>query len=225
MTGRRVVASSSPLPRFFCWTRFGTEAGETIEAILERKERERQTTGGLFYWGIGSSVGPGIEELLRRTDRPEVLFSPIKSPPKRHDVKPQAAARWTEARGLGRESFELPETIRVTSRFNPEQPKAAHYALVCASGIPVERADYGELDFAALRNLRGGTPLGGSQTTAVVERLDSGERSGDAASSAGGVSAIGGSQASRGGRALYPVAFRAELTPPYFVRLSRPVLI
>jgi hypothetical protein len=25
----------------FCWTRFGTEAGEPIEQILERKEDER----------------------------------------------------------------------------------------------------------------------------------------------------------------------------------------
>lgn len=55
----------------------------------------------------------------------------------------------------------------------------------------------------ALRNLRGGTPFGGSQTTAVVERLDSAARHGT----------------------VYPVAFRAALVEPYFVRLSRPVSV
>jgi hypothetical protein len=29
------------IPRYFCWTRFGTEAGQTTAQIIERKERER----------------------------------------------------------------------------------------------------------------------------------------------------------------------------------------
>src|SRR5689334_16901759 len=41
------MQESTPLPLLFCWTRFGTEAGEPIEAILERKEREREATGGV----------------------------------------------------------------------------------------------------------------------------------------------------------------------------------
>jgi hypothetical protein len=60
-----------PIPRDFCWTRFGTEAGEPIEQILERKEAERIATGGVFFWGIGNAVGRSISELVRRTDEPE----------------------------------------------------------------------------------------------------------------------------------------------------------
>ena len=70
------------LPTIFCWTRFGAEAGETIETILERKERERQANRGVYFWGIGNSVAPGIAELVRRTTSPEVLFSSIKSRPR-----------------------------------------------------------------------------------------------------------------------------------------------
>ena len=51
------------LPRFFCWTRFGTEAGQPIEQILERKEQERIVNNGLFLWGIGNSLTPSMIEL------------------------------------------------------------------------------------------------------------------------------------------------------------------
>jgi hypothetical protein len=69
------------LPDCFCWTRFGTEAGQAIVHILQRKEQERSANDGLFIWGIGNAIGPSIRELVRRTNRPEVLFSPIKSSP------------------------------------------------------------------------------------------------------------------------------------------------
>ena len=88
-----------PLPQCFVWTRFGTEAGQSISDILRRKEKERAANGGIFYWGIGNAVGPSILELLRRTDEPEVLFSPIKSAPKRDDVTPEAVVAWTAAAG------------------------------------------------------------------------------------------------------------------------------
>lgn len=106
-------------PRCFCWTRFGTEAGETVEAILARKELERQANDGVFYWGVGSSVGPGIEELVRSVDTPEVFFSPIKSRPRRVDVAPAAGVNWTWAQGLTCGAFRLPADVRVTSRWDP----------------------------------------------------------------------------------------------------------
>ena len=67
---------------------FGTEAGEEIGQMLQRKEQERAANGGIFIWGIGNAVGPSIRELVRRGPKPEVLFSPIKSAPKQQDVLP-----------------------------------------------------------------------------------------------------------------------------------------
>src|SRR4051812_40360539 len=88
------------LPQVFCWTRFGTEAGEPIEQILKRKEIERRHNEGVFYWGIGNSLAPSMAELLRRARRPEVLFSPIRSRPRPVDIAPDAVVRWHAAETL-----------------------------------------------------------------------------------------------------------------------------
>jgi hypothetical protein len=190
---------ADPLPRSFCWTRFGTEAGETIDAILARKEAERLVNGGFFYWGIGNSIAPAVAELLRSVDEPQVLFSPIRTRPRPVDEAPGCVVRWLSATSLTGELFDLPAATCVTSRWNPARPGGNHYALVCSSEDPLEIADFGELRFGALRNLRSGTPLGASQVTAVVHREDVGD----------------GSE--------YTVAFRATLVAPYFVRLRQPI--
>jgi hypothetical protein len=186
------------LPSVFCWTRFGTEAGEQFEAILKRKEHERHETGGVYFWGIGNSVAPGMAELVRRTDSPEVLFSPIVSRPRPIDVHPPVLVRWRAGMTLAGDRIALPETARVIS--GPS--KATRYALVCASEQPLHVGDYGRLDFAALRNLVSGNPVGASQVTAVVER---------------------GVQRQAGGR-LYVVALRARLVAPYVIRLMDGVM-
>lgn len=90
---------SGPLPNKFCWTRFGTEAAESVELILQRKERERIANQGLFLWGIGNAIGPSIKELVKCVRKPEVLFSPIRSAPNFKDVKPATIATWTTAFG------------------------------------------------------------------------------------------------------------------------------
>jgi hypothetical protein len=187
------------LPEFFCWTRFGTEAGEAIEQILARKEGERRANNGVFYWGIGNSVGPGIAELVEQSRRPEVLFSPIKSRPRLEDVSPALVVRWRGAESLDGSRFELPKAVCITSRITRTNTRAVHYALVCHSERPLQVSDGGRLRFRDLRNLRSGNALGSSQVTAVVERVP--EDSSDDAS------------------VDYPVALRTELVAPYFVRL------
>jgi len=190
------------LPDLFCWTRFGTEAGEAIEQIIARKEAERSASGGVFFWGVGNSVAPGVAELVRRCDSPELLFSPIRSRPRPADVAPSRVALWQAGETLDGERFVLPETARVTSRHDPEAPRP-HYALVCASAQRLELSELGRLDFSALRNLLSGNPLGASQVTAVVSR--DGEP--------------------REGGAVYPVSLRVALVAPYFLRLREPIPI
>lgn len=158
---------------------------------------ERRRTGGVFFWGIGNPVGPGIAELGRRVACPEVLFSPIKSPPRVVDVHPPAVVRWHGAVTPAGEHLGLPETVLVESGYS----KAPRYALVCESHDPLRPRDLGELKFAELRNIVTGNPLGASQVTAVVERLP----------------------VCHDGRA-YVVALRARLVAPFFVRLVDPVV-
>lgn len=192
------------LPECFCWTRFGTEAGQPVSGILARKERERVANGGFFIWGIGNAVGPSIRELVRRNSSPEVLFSPIKSAPKAKDISPPAVAAWTAGEALDGSQYSLPQHSLVTSRYDPETPRDGHYALVCFSPRPITDAQSEDrIVFDGLNNLLTGRRIGASQVTAVV-RLDA-ARSDNASS--------------------YEVAIRAELVYPYFIRLKNPVLL
>jgi hypothetical protein len=198
-----LMHSPSPqtLPRAFCWTKFGPEAGEPIDQILARKEQERTATGGVFYWGIGNSIRPALTALLADNPEPEVLFSPIRSAPRRQDLAPPDTVRWLAGEGLFGDPVDLPPSVCVTSGWTPGPRRAARYALVCSSEQPLVLSNLGEVRFDALRNIRTSGPLGASQVTAVVSRKDGDE-----------------------GRA-YPVLLRAKLVWPFLVRLRLPVRI
>lgn len=191
------------VPNHFCWTRFGTEAGEGIGTILARKERERIATNGMFLWGIGTSVGPAIRELVLLEKRPMVLFSPMRSKPKTIDVAPSGILQWTYAQGLDGSEWPIPDGINVTSRQGSEggRDKRSHFALVCKSSAPLVPLNAESLVYEQLVNLRSKNKLGASQVTAVVQRVET-----ELTTST-----------------HYPVAFGAELVYPYFVRLERPV--
>jgi len=191
------------LPDFFCWTRFGTEAGQSVEQILARKEQERIANAGVFFWGIGNAIGPSMLELLRRTNSPEALFSPIQSAPRHEDTMPPSVAAWTQAETLFGEEYRLPEQSLITSRFDPLRPRARHYALVCCSETRIEVGLTDEnIRFSELRNVLTSRQVGASQVTAVVHLSNA---------------------VSTGKNLSYNVAFRARLTPPYFVSLRTPI--
>lgn len=191
------------LPARFCWTKYGSEAGENVDSILLRKEEERLTNGGVFLWGVGNSVGPGVRRLVEVERAPMVLFSPMKAEAKPADVRPTSVVAWSRAFDLNGNEWEIPQGSTVTSRgSSSKQKKRVHYALVCQSDAPLQRAGSDlTVQFDALRNLESGNPLGFSQVTAVVERVP---RDAD-------------------GRLAYPVGFSASLVFPYFVCLSEPV--
>jgi hypothetical protein len=180
----------------------GTEAGEPLERIIARKEAERSACGGIFYWGIGSAIGPAVAALVAVAKSPDVLFSPIKSPARVVDVAPSHVVRWSGGRGLSGEWVNLPEAAHVTSRWDPLRPGAARYALVCQSDRPLELGFHGELSFEQLCNLRSGAPVGASQVTAVVRRTRR--------------------RAAAVRERSYPVALRARIVWPYLIRLASP---
>jgi hypothetical protein len=158
-----------PLPTHFCWTRFGTEAGETIQEILARKDLERRRNDGLFLWGIGNAVAPSLRALLELEPEPEVLFSPIRSPPREVDVNPSAVIAWRTGRDLEGSPCRLPDWSTVTSRSCPQGRR--RYALVCYSAGQLElRSSPPLIALGHLENLLTGKPVGASQVTAVVRR-------------------------------------------------------
>ncbi len=193
------------LPQHFCWTRFGTEAGEGIESIILRKEEERRINGGVFLWGIGNGIGPSMRELLRMEPAPEVIFSPIRSAPRKSDVVPEQVVVWTAARTLSGDKYQLPQGTVVTSRVSGGLSRSRHYALVCSAETPLRINCAGEeLAFGRLRNIITDRSIGASQVTAVVRH----------ASREAGESP-----------ANYPVAMRAWLVFPHFVELTDPLVV
>ncbi len=47
---------------------------------------------GSLLWGTSNSVALGVAHLLRPVEPPEVLFSPMKSRPRKADVAPRTSA-------------------------------------------------------------------------------------------------------------------------------------
>jgi hypothetical protein len=189
------------LPEAFCWTKFGSEAGETADTIFARKDEERQANDGVFLWGIGNSIGPSLIELLKITRRPRVLFSPMLSQPAPIDCAPTAIATWTQAVGLDGRDFTLPVHSYVTSRWSG---RPAHYALVCRSTSSIRPSgSVGRIERELLCNLRTGSAIGSSQVTSVVKsRSAAGHQFGS-----------------------YSIAAIAELAYPYLLKLGGPELV
>lgn len=187
------------IPDIFCWTKYGTEAGEHPAAILARKESERRANHGVFLWGIGNAIGPSVELLLEHTDQPQVVFTPMLSRPATRDVAPPRVAIWTGGIGLSGSPFDVPAHSVVTSRISPTG--RAHYALVCQSNGPLTRTAGRRASFASshVLNLRSGSRVGASQVTSVVRRI---------------ACALGLLPSS------YNVTFTVNLAAPYLVRLT-----
>ncbi len=190
------------IPECFCWTRFGTEAGQTIEQIFTRKEMERKANDGLFFWGIGNALRPSMLELIQQTESPEVIFSPVRGAPRPQDSKPDAVVSWTKADGLFGDNYDLPKGSLITSRLDIENPRSQHYALVCHSESPIGLSMADEsIEYGQLRNLVSGRKVGASQVTSVV-RVDHAVDV-DLPKS-------------------YKVSFRAKLVFPYLIALHSP---
>jgi len=191
------------LPKHFCWTRFGTEGGESIRTTVARKERERASVG-IFLWGIGSAIGLSMRLLLALERPPIVVFSPMLSDFKDKDLNRDFPVLWSEAVGLDGGPWQIPSGVACSSRGSTGKGvKRKHYALVCRSDTPLQLATdtHPRIDMLALRDLGHKSAIDGSQTTSVVERVEPATDP------------------------RYRIAMIAELAHPYFVELRAPVPI
>jgi hypothetical protein len=186
----------------FVWTKIGTEAGEGVDKILARKENERIEGAGIFWWGIGTSLGPALCEQARLTGgKIPVLFCEMLGKAQSHDASPTSTIRWLRWRDWASSEFDVPSFVEVTSRGEDRNGKRKdkHYALVCCSETKIDIDRTGRLfDPKNCRTLRGKVP-GDSQNTALLE--------GDF------------SQSHPNGR--YRIAFTANLVSPWQAHLTR----
>jgi hypothetical protein len=192
------------VPKLFCWSRVEAEAGEALDTIILRKEKERVQGNGFFYWGVGNSLLGYVDYLSEHTGT-EVLFSQMKSKAQKIDHSPKRVVRWQRyVDPLSGDAKELPDFAQITSRAETISgaPKAFHYALVCYSKNSLFRRDHRKVYPDELRNFGGEKKrIGFSQVTALVTS--------DAASSRE--------------RDPYEVLFSATLEHPYFVKLIDPI--
>jgi hypothetical protein len=181
----------------------GTEAGQPLATILQRKELERRAGNGTFAWGIGSSLGasPDFARQVTSGGKLDILFSPMKSAPRAADVQPTQLVLWLAYHSKDQGLVDLPAHMLVTSR--GRNGKRSHYALLCERETVISaEGKQGIIDARYARNLVSLNPLGASQVTAMVrydpENLFQPEKP-------------------------YPVSFRAKMYREGFVRLGMPV--
>jgi hypothetical protein len=116
----------------FVWTKMGTESGEELTDIMRRKEEERVAGRGEFWWGIGSSLGPRIDECaLELGGIVPIIFSKMLSRAKQIDVAPTAVWRWTMWEDRNGGLHTIPSYAKIISRGDASKEK--HYVLVCYS--------------------------------------------------------------------------------------------
>jgi hypothetical protein len=191
--------------RLVCWSRMQAEAGQTLDAIIIRKELERQAGNGLFLWGVGNAPSRLTRVLARAAEPVRAVFSVMKSRPRAVDTTPAAVLLWRAYVDGDGAMHALPETSLVTSRADTGNGrKRAHYALMCHSDEPLAiTRGARRFDPAAFRNVgENGGPVGASQVTALLQQVD--EECTDGA---------------------YEVNMAADLVAGYWVRLADPLLV
>lgn len=177
-------------------------------AILARKEIERYANDGTFLWGVGNSIIPSLRDFLTVTDKPKVVFSPIRSRTRPVDEAADAVAVWTRARTPRGTPWTLPPHSMVTSHTG--RVLGRHFALVCHSSLALRLVEDGPpLAMGDVCNLRSGRPIGASQVTAIVRHRPS-----DGAPEEDG---------QRG--PVYTAAMIVDLVPPYVAVLEAPKIV
>jgi hypothetical protein len=165
--------ANSAAEGYVCWSRMQAEAGQALDAIVKRKERERQAGGGVFLWGVGNAPAVAISQLARLRMPIPIVFSTMKSKPKAVDMAPSRTVVWrryVDENGIERP---LPKSALVTSRGDSASgAKTKHYALMCYSDRPLMLTRGVPFDPAAFRNVGGaGAPVGASQVTALLKQV------------------------------------------------------
>lgn len=160
--------STGNFDSLLCWTKMQAESGQSLEDIIERKEGERIHNSGIFYWGIGTSIGD-IRKITPHKEIP-LIFSRMLSKPQEVDVSPDFIFRWASFVDINGEKKQLPSSTTILSRGTTKTGiKKNHYALVCHSKIKLEFGYFGEFDHTAYKNISG-KKIGGSQVTAVITK-------------------------------------------------------
>jgi hypothetical protein len=179
MTGEAILFDRLALPippmigDYLCWSRMQTEAGQPLQAIIDRKELERSAGNGLFFWGVGNAPATVMRFLADIGNAVPVVFSVMKSRPKAYDVRPTRVLLWRNYIGNDKVERPLPPHVVVTSRGSTALGgKLRHFALICHSETPLVLKKGIPFDPSAYRNASvNEAPVGASQVTALLRKI------------------------------------------------------
>jgi len=200
--GVAVMDELMTLPETFMWTKMGWESGVRLADILRQKEVERQAQGGLFLWGIGTTVSAErLRALRERVQVPHIVFTKMVSGSKPVDYEPDTAMAWRQyVDPATRQPQPLPTQYCEISRGGKARPSFCRRA----TPIPLDPTDL-VVRVGDYRNLGAGHDrIGASQVTSILERRADAETA--------------------PGRE-YRVEFTAELVWPYVARLADPIAV
>lgn len=196
------AAKNSELSEFVCWSRMQAEAGQALSSILMRKELERVSGAGTFFWGVGNPPNRIVRNLAIERQKVDLVLSVMKTQAKRRDVAPTKLVVWRRYIDFNGDERSLPRHVLLTSRGDTASgEKRSHYALMCYAKEPLRLGDYGAFDPNCFRNAgRNAGAVAPSQVTALLKRV-----------------------AIDDGRGSYRINVRADLTGSYWVKLTDPV--
>jgi hypothetical protein len=115
------------------------EAGQTLHTNIRRKEAERASGNGEFWWGIGNSLGACVLSAAREAGGSlPVLFSMMLSRPAKADSHAETVWLFDEWRDRDGHLHDMPPHVVCLSRSSSRR-----YALVCRSASPLTMSDHG----------------------------------------------------------------------------------
>jgi hypothetical protein len=184
----------------FVWSLMGQDAGQPLDEIIIRKEAERRT-GGEFWWGFGTSLGPRVESVARLNGGTlPALFSALSNQKQAPNQNTYVWNGWRSVRKGRYRTYDhasIPNHALVLGG----NPDTSYYALVCRCDTELVLGDHGPFDPAQCRTVAKGLAPGGSQRAALL---------------------TGKMNHPHG---PYRIAFSAHLVVPWFVRLTDPRLL
>lgn len=186
---------------YFVWTKMQTESGISLPAILALKEVERLAGNGVFWWGIGTSLGKSVQEHAEKAGGTlPVLFSLMLSRPQKRDAAPSGGVRlWTKWENITTgQRDDLPSHVLEFSASH-EKERSYHYALVCHSHTPLAIASHGAFDETRYKTINGKPPAAIQSTALLNGELYEDQTPGK-----------------------YHFGFRATLVRPWVVKLVSP---
>jgi len=196
------MATATPRNVSFVWSEISFEAGENPEHIILRKEAERTTGSGEFWWVVDAPLGITVEVRAERDGGTlPVLFSESRAPEERQSSQIRI---WDTWRSLlhPRRHGRIPDHVVITSGHDPGR-RQARYALTCRSDARLTVGPIGFCDLAQCRSLKGAQRLPRLRKAHVLRKDDP------------LVSRRGPSSES-----VYSIAFKATLVGHCFVLLE-----